>query len=228
MEKAERFKASLFDYAETIGRGEDILVEYSSYEPIHLLFQILLKYLKEKGPSFVIVDALDQLHVFKTHLTLAGISTSMIDNARVIKLGGTLKTGNVIGRVSLDSDIPVWKSHYDKLLEEISEGYHIRLIVGLEKVLRMYEETPRELEALFGLVIRPYLGDKRRSRIFFINTDLIEEKTVKELREEVSRVFKVELLEGEMILKTLKSINFSEYGEELKIMAQGLQEYLAE
>ena len=226
-EKIGKFEVSLFDYAETIRKGEDLLVEYSSHEPIHLLFQILLKYLREKGRSFVIVDALDQLHVFKTHLALAGISTGTIDNARVIKLGGTLKTGNVTDRVSLDSDIPVWKSHYDKLLEEISEEYHIRLIVGLEKVLRMYEEIPRELEALFGLVIRPYLGDKRKSRIFFVNTDLIEEKTARELREEVSRVFDVELAEGEITFKILKSIDFSEYGRELKIRAQELQEYLA-
>ncbi|NJF24642.1 DUF257 family protein [Thermococcus sp. Bubb.Bath] len=226
-EKMEKFEASLFDYAETLKRGEDVLIEYTSNEPIHLFFQILMKYLKEKGRSFVIVDALDQLHVFKTHLALVGIDTGMIDNARVIKLGGALETGDVLGRVDLEDDIPVWKSHYDEFLKEVQEGYHVRLTVGLGKVLVMYEKTPEELEKFFGLVIRPYLGDKKRSSVYFINTDLINEKTLKELREQVSRVFDVELAEGEITLKILKSIDFSEYGRELKIRAQELQEYLA-
>ncbi len=65
-------------------------------------FGFSFRYLGKGRYSLVIVDALDQPHVFKTHLELVGIDTSMIDNADVIKFGGVLKTGNVIGRIDLE------------------------------------------------------------------------------------------------------------------------------
>ena len=174
----------------------------------------------------MIVDALDQLHVFKTHLELVGIDTSMIDNADVIKFGGVLKTGNVIGRIDLEGDISVWKKHYDDLLEEMKSERAFRVVLGLEKVLAMYEDMPRELERFFGLAIRSYLGDKRRITAYFVNIDLIKEKTAKELWEDMSRVFGVEMVEGEVTLRILKSIEFPEYGQEVRINAWELQKHL--
>ncbi len=99
-------------------------------------------------------------------------------------------------------------------------------MLGLEKVLAMYEDMPRELERFFGLAIRSYLGDKRRITAYFVNIDLIKEKTAKELWEDMSRVFGVEMVEGEVTLRILKSIEFPEYGQEVRINAWELQKHL--
>ncbi|NJE13881.1 DUF257 family protein, partial [Thermococcus sp. LS2] len=114
---------SMFDYLKAIQKGEDILVEYTSNEPIHLIFYILLKYAKQNNIPVLIVDAVDQLHVLKAHLELAGIDTRMIDEAQVIKLGGIITTGKVLGRVDLEETTPVWKKHYDELLKKVHSDY---------------------------------------------------------------------------------------------------------
>ncbi|NJE12000.1 hypothetical protein E3E24_02540, partial [Thermococcus sp. LS2] len=180
---SEKFEQSMFDYLKAIQKGEDILVEYTSNEPIHLIFYILLKYAKQNNIPVLIVDAVDQLHVLKAHLELAGIDTRMIDEVQVIKLGGIITTGKVLGRVDLEETTPVWKKHYDELLKKVHSDYTLRVIVGIDKVLPLYEETPARLEAFFGYAIRPYLGDKSRTSIYFLNTDIVGRNAVLEFEE---------------------------------------------
>ncbi|AHF80038.1 DUF257 family protein [Thermococcus paralvinellae] len=226
---SERFESSIFDYAKTIQRGEILLVEYTSNEPIHLIFYIFLKYLKQSNIPFVIIDAVDQLHVFKAHLELVGIDTSIIDEAQVIKLGGVLHTGNIIRRVDLEEDLPIWRQHYIETFRKIQEekGYVMRIVIGTEKLLKLYERNPLETGNFFGMVVRPFLGDKNTTGVIFLNTSLLDKKTVLEWTEIASRVFDVELKEGEITLRITKSVDFSEYGREIKVKAQELQEYLA-
>jgi len=227
----KEFEASIFEYTKTIQRrGEVVFIEYTSNEPIHLIFHILLEYLKQNNISFVITDAVDQLHILKAHLELAGINTSLIDEAQVVKLGGAIDAGNVLQRIDLKEDLPVLKQHYVEAFRKIWEekGYVVRIVVGLEKVLGLYEGDPFEIERFFGMLIRPFLGNKNTAGIILLNTSLVGEKAVLEAREVASRVFDVELREREIILKIVKSVNFDELGRSIKVSAQELQKYLAE
>ncbi|NJE61116.1 hypothetical protein E3E51_05040 [Thermococcus sp. 21S7] len=207
---------SLVEYLRSIKPGEDILIEYTSREPVHILLHLILKCLRKNGLPVVIVDELDQLHVFRTHMKLADVDTELIDTANVIKIGGLLKTGNVLGRVDLSKEFPIRKKHYEEALRKVNTDYTIRIVLGFDKVLAMHEGERRELESLFGYMIRPYLGDERRTTVYFINTELFSERTLKEFREHASRVFNVRFGENTVILKVIKSPNIKDYGKEMK------------
>ncbi|ASJ04777.1 DUF257 family protein [Thermococcus barossii] len=207
---------SLVEYFRSIKPGKDVLIEYTSKEPIHMLFHLILKCLQKNGLPVVIVDELDQLHVFRTQLRLAGMDTESIDTANVIKIGGLLKTGNVLGRVDLSKEFPIRKKHYEEAMRKVKADYTVRIVLGFDKVLAMHEEERRDLESLFGYMIRPYLGDERRTTVYFINTELFSERTLKEFREHASRVFSVRFEENAVILKVIKSPNITDYGKEMK------------
>ena len=215
------YEKSLAEYVRSIKPGEDVLIEHTSREPAHLIFHLLLECLEDNGYPFVIVDELDQLHVFKAQLKLSGIDTSRIDAARVIKIGGMLQTGNVIGRVDMSKDFPIRKKHYEEALKKLGPGYAVRVVLGFDKVLAMHEEDRKDLESLFGNMIRPYLGDERRTTVYLINTDLLSERTLREFMEHASRVFRAEITEGALTLRVLKSPVLSEYGKEIRVEIGG-------
>ncbi|ASJ13865.1 DUF257 family protein [Thermococcus radiotolerans] len=206
----------LVEYFRSIKPGEDVLIEYTSGEPVHMFFHLLLRCLRENGVPVIIVDQLDQLHVFRTQLKLAGVDTELIDTANVIKIGGLLKTGKVLGRVDLSKEFPIRKKHYEEALKKVDADYTVRIVLGFDKVLAMHEVDRKDLESLFGYMIRPYLGDERRTTVYFINTELFTERTLKELREHASRVFRVRFEENAVVLKVIKSPNVAEYGKEME------------
>ncbi len=66
----------VFDYADMIRPGELVLVEYTSREPVYLLFQIIVDYARSRNVPVIVVDILDGFHVIKNQLRFAGIDTS--------------------------------------------------------------------------------------------------------------------------------------------------------
>ncbi|WP_297436294.1 DUF257 family protein [Thermococcus sp.] len=197
--------------------GEDLIIEYCSENPTHLLFYSIVTGLKEIGRSFIIIDELDQLHIFKTHLRFSGLDTSIIDETKVVKFGGVLNTGNVIGRVELTEEPPVRKRRYEKTLQKLGEERRFRLVLGFDKVIRSYENDPRELERIFGYLIRPHLGDEERTTVYMINTGLVGLQTLKELREHASRVLSLECPGNDLILTVIKSLHVGEYGTKVSV-----------
>ncbi|WP_346765242.1 DUF257 family protein [Thermococcus sp. 18S1] len=182
-----------------------------------MLLYRLLRCLQKNGLPVIIVDELDQLHIFRAQMKLAGIDTGLIDGANVIKIGGLLKTGNVLGKVDLSKEFPIRKKHYEEVLEKVNADYTVRIVLGFDKVLAMHEEERKDLESLFGYMIRPYLGDESRTTVYFINTELFSERTRKEFREHASRVFKVRFEDDRIKLKIIKSPSLSEYGKRIEI-----------
>ena len=207
----------LFEYLRSLKPGEDVLIEYTSREPVHILLHLILRCLQKKELPVIIVDELDQLHVFRTQMKLAGIDTKLIDDANVIKIGGLLKTGNVLGKVDLSKEFPIRKKHYEEALKKVNADYTVRIVLGFDKVLAMHEGEMRDLESLFGYMIRPYLGDESRTTVYFINTELFSERTRKELREHASRIVKVRFEDDRINLKIIKSPFLSEYGKRIEI-----------
>ncbi|MCO6040365.1 DUF257 family protein [Thermococcus alcaliphilus] len=226
---SKKFEETVFEYNKTIQRGELILVEYTSSEPIHLVVYLLLRYLKKENIPFIIIDIADQLHVLKAHLKFAGINTKLIDEAQVIKLGGAITTGSVLERISLTLEPSVMKNEFVKILKQLAEkhDYFVRIGLGTEKLIKLLSEDPATLEAFFGSMVRPLLGYEKSTGVVFMNTGIIREDIVQEAEEIASRVFEVKLEEGEITFRVVKSINFNEHGKTLSIKAQELQEYFA-
>lgn len=204
-------------FLKRLDKGEDVIIEYHSEKPAHLLFYSIITGLREIGQHFIIVDELDQLHIFKTHLKLSGIDTEVIENTKVVKFGGILNTGKVVGRIELTEEPPVRKSRYEEMLQKLGEERRFRVVLGFDKVIRSHENDPRELERIFGYLIRPHLGDEERTTMYMINTDLIEERTLKELREHASRVLNAECSKDDIILTVIKSLRIEEYRTEISV-----------
>ena len=234
MEAAQRFESGLFEYLGGIHPGELYLITYTSEEPVHLAFYILVKNLAESNIPFAVIDVLDHLHLIKVNLKLAGIDTSIIDKAKVIKVGGFIETGEIVKRISFDSEILVFGKQLNEMIMRLgaSKGRPIIIIgVGAEKIVRMFEGSPSELETFFALLGGAPLGKESFSRIVFLNTSLLQKEALYEFIELATRVFELKL-EGEagidkrLSFKIVKSMKFEEYGEELKVSASTLQNHL--
>ena len=210
-------RTSLKDFLLGLKPGEDVLVEYSSTSPIHLVFQEFLKALNELKRPFMIVDELDQLYVLRTHLSIMDVDTLLIDKAKVVKMGGIIDTGTVVGRVDLTKEPPIRKKHYEAILSKMGKEREFRLVVGFEKVLASFENDPREKERIFGYLVRPHLGNPERITVYFVNRDLISERTLSELREHCTRVLILSFGDRTLSLIVEKSIHLNQYGEEIGI-----------
>jgi hypothetical protein len=201
------------DFLEFLVPGEDILIEYHSLQPVHLLLYNLLKSVAERGKKFIILDELDQLHVFRSHMVLSGLDSSLIDQAKVIKFGGLLTTGNVIARIDLKEDPPIRKKRYEEILETLGDEKSFRIMLGLDKIVASYSNDPMELERIFGHLIRPHLGNPERVILYIVNNDIAGDKAMEELREHSTRVFQFKVIKSKPILEITKSIRIDEVGK---------------
>ncbi len=102
-------------------------------------------------------------------------------------------------------------------MEKLNIRYTVRIVLGFDKVLEMHSSTPKELENLLGYMIRPHLGDEKRTTIYFINTDIVTDRTLKELREHISRVLQAKFSENKIFLKVIKSIDIRDFRKEIRI-----------
>lgn len=228
---AKEFEFSLWNYMKDIKWGEYVVIKHTSSDPTHLLFYILIRQLQEDNTPFIIVDVLDKLHLFKTHLMAAGIDTSIVNDIPVIKLGGIKHTGNImslIERVDISQDIPIWTRHYREALHRVEERFnnYIKIIVGVDALLQLYEENIWDLNILMLSGFANMLGDKRSKGFIFLNYSTLKSTTILKLEEIFTRILSVGLEENTLTLRIEKSINFSEYRKEIKVNAQELQDYL--
>ncbi|WP_087036717.1 DUF257 family protein [Thermococcus litoralis] len=226
----ETFERDVFNQLRKIRRGEDVLVEYTSSEPIHLIFCTAINYAKQSNTKVLMVDILDQLHLLKAHLELAGIDSSFIENLPVIKFGGVMKTGRILKRIELKSEVSIWREQYLEALKEFQREeeseFAMRIVVGIEKLIKLYEDDPRALETFFGTIIRPFLGDEKRVLVTLVNTSLLNEEILQEFREHSSRSFLVQLSEKKIHFQVIRSVDFEDYGKTFSIEAQELQDSL--
>ena len=227
----ETFERTLFEYAETIRPGELVLVEYTSREPVYLLFCEVLRYAKFAGVPLVIVDVLDGLHVIRTQLKLAGMDTSMIEDATVVKIGGRITTGRVIARIQETTELPIMKRHFVKVLERIHRETggrpFIRIVVGATELLQQLETDPMKCEEFFASIIRPIVGNPISRGLVFINRKRVMKTGLKEAEELSTRVLRTRIEDGKLIIRVAKSIYFDEYSVEVEVDPHALREHLA-
>ncbi len=214
---AGRSEIPLIEFLERLRKGEDVMVEYGSKEPAHLIFLSFLESLKRLGRKFLLIDELDQLHVFRAHVKLSGLDVGAIDEAKVVKFGGILNTGNVVGRIDLTEEPPVRKKRYEEILKNLGESMDFRLMLGFDKVIRSFEGNPKEIERIFGYLIRPHLGDESRVTVYMVNRDLLRPEILNEMREHATRVLESRLSGNGLSLVVTKSIHVDEYGTGISI-----------
>ncbi|MCD6373715.1 MAG: DUF257 family protein [Thermococcus sp.] len=152
--------------------GETVLIKRTSIvEPIMLLSEIA-QWAKERGYQIVISDIMDTLHRYKVHMELAGLNTAFINDTKVIKIGGSSKNGQVIGK--LDISEPMVQAHkFKKIYEPLLDGgVTVHIILGLAKLLLHDESIKNVLERVH---ILSTLGDNKRHIVFlFIDVDIVE------------------------------------------------------
>lgn len=151
--------------------GETVLVEYSSKAPIYLLFHELIKWSRENNYPVLVDDFLDTLHMYKSQMEIAGIDTSLLNDLNVIKIGGAINIGNVLGRVPI-TESTVLEREYDKIFEKLPEEKMINLVLGFDKLFILHSERKEFIPSIYGVL--KYLGNKKRIAFYFINADLIK------------------------------------------------------
>lgn len=94
-----------------------------------------------------------------------------MDEIKVIKLGGILNVGQVIGKVSV-SETAILQKEYDRIFEQIKKDKIVNIVVGFDKYLTLLGDKKDILSALHDIL--KYVGNEKRIAFCFVNRDLLE------------------------------------------------------
>lgn len=194
----------------TIKAGETVLVEYGSPGVPYLGVYHLIRWAKKRGYPVLVDDFLDTLYLYKTQMKLADLDVSILKNVDVIKIGGRLEVGNILGRIEV-KESTVQERQYKEVAEPYFRekgGVVINPVLGIEKIFTI-AETEREVLTTANALLS-WVGYKGRIAFYFINIDVLDRSKsyvlpiIEELATTVIRVVK----EGKhYTLSVLKSIN---------------------
>lgn len=106
---------------DSIKPGETVLVEHSSLATPYVRLWQLISWAKEKGYQLLVDDVLDTLHLYKVQMRLAGLDTSILDDVKVIKLGGRLEVGQVVGRLHVKEPV-IRETEYRRIFDSLLGG----------------------------------------------------------------------------------------------------------
>lgn len=98
--------------------GETVLVEHDSTTTPALGLYHLVKWAKDMNYPVLIDDVLDTLYLYKVHLKLADFDTSLLNEVKVIKEGGTLNVGYVVERIGIN-EAAIRRSNYERIFEPL-------------------------------------------------------------------------------------------------------------
>ncbi|ASJ09732.1 hypothetical protein A3L11_02980 [Thermococcus siculi] len=159
---------------ESMKMGEIVLVERTDGGDQYFGFYQLISWAKENGCNIVVVDILDSLHILMAKGKLAGLDVDALGELNVLKLGGTIETGNVIGWIK-DISEPVimakkFGETYEKLLESMSPL--LTVTVGIEKLFIASEISPQNIRVIISAMAR-YVGNEKRISMLFLKTDVV-------------------------------------------------------
>ncbi|MBO8175694.1 MAG: DUF257 family protein [Thermococcus sp.] len=212
---------------ESIVPGESVLAEYDSLVLPYKGFHYLISWAKENNYHIVIIDVLDTLYLYKTQIALAGLDTTIIDNADVIKIGGRLNVGYILARLPAN-DVPKllkdFERVYNPYLAEIKYEKSIVIVLGLSKLLLLAESKFEGLMVI-DLLIR-YTGTQKRAAFYFVNVDVLENSSryliplLEELATtviEVVRARKGDDIEPYVYVRVVKAVNAELEGIKIRL-----------
>ena len=162
---------SLHKIWNSIKYGETVLIEHDSVTSPVLGFYHLIRWVREKENTVVVDDVLDTLYMYKIHLELAGFDTSILDELKVIKAGGRLEVGQILGRIGL-KEPSIRESEYRRIFKSISPNDNVvNPVLGFEKLLLIADSKQDTLTTMNTVL--SFTGTKRIA-FYFITTDLLE------------------------------------------------------
>ncbi|HIH73653.1 MAG TPA: DUF257 family protein [Thermococcaceae archaeon] len=131
-----------------------------------------------------------------------------MDEIKVIKLGGILNVGQVIGKVSV-SETAILQKEYDRIFEQIKKDKIVNIVVGFDKYLTLLGDKKDILSALHDVL--KYVGNEKRIAFYFVDRDLLElsiPMTLPILEEGFTRVVRIEGNHRNPKFTILKSLGF--------------------
>jgi hypothetical protein len=160
---------------------------------------------RENGMKLLVVDILDEYPTLISKMKLMGMETDALENANVIKLGGSKTIGNIKSRINEISEPVILSKKYNeayrKVLSNI-QGPVLILVLGVEKLSLLLSSSERAIQLIVNQLAR-HIGDRRKISIFLINTDAIPKE----------RRFMVNLLEdmATTVIRTSKTGRMTEF-----------------
>ncbi|NJE27008.1 hypothetical protein E3E22_10380 [Thermococcus sp. MV5] len=210
-------KQSLHKIWNSIKYGETVLIEHDSVTSPVLGFYHLISWARENGNTVVVDDVLDTLYMYKIHLELAGFDTSILDDIKVIKAGGRLEVGQILGRISLEEP-SIRESEYKRILNSISPNDKVvNPVLGFEKLLLIADSKQDTLTTMNTVL--SFTGTKRIA-FYFITTDLLEKSVPYALllfEDMATTVIRVTKKERMFSFSVVKSVNNEIDGVEVVI-----------
>lgn len=185
--------------------GEVVLFEYSSHQPVHVMFKKAIEMARTENASLLLIDILDSLLPIKKGLEITG-EEDIFEGLDVIKGGGKVAVGNVIERIDVSSDSVVY---FSRLLSRLSEYYKshektLTLIWNMEGVVNLHSGDLKILLQLEG-IMRSFIGDPRRVAVYFINRDVAPGELIAITEEIATTVMMVDYEEGTFTLSLKKT-----------------------
>lgn len=167
----------------------------------------------------VVVDILDTLYLYKSQMELQGLNSGLLDNVRVIKIGGRLHVGNVITRLSFGEPVVREKEAFGIVKSILDVGDKIvSLVLGFDKLFFVINSRTEALSIVN--IVLGYTGNPKGIGYYFINTELLEKNTpnILPLLEEVATtVVEIRKKGKSFFLNVKKSINSEIDGVEVKL-----------
>jgi len=188
--------------------GETVLIEHSSRVEPTLLFHDLLKWANEKGYPVVIDDFLDTLYAYKIHMKLAGLDWKILDDVKVIKIGGSIHVGEVVKRMELKEPtirVREYKSVSEFIMEEGKTV--INPVLGFEKLFLLAESARDILNRTYEVLF--FIGEERRIAFYFLNINVLERarSALPLLEGLASTIIEVDTKGGFYKFSVVKSVN---------------------
>lgn len=172
----------IFEIVDKIKFGEIVLLEHEHSFVPELGVLLLLRYAKMKNLPVIIDDNLDTLFLIKSHLEFFGIKEEFKD-CYVIKTGGFLNVGNVVGRIHLATEPSVYIKNYKEIGFEVFDKLQnsINIVLGIERFFHLLE-SPSEFYYMIS-ALQYFLGNKKRKAFYFFDKDVGETAIINPLPE---------------------------------------------
>ena len=209
------------DLWDSLKPGEIVLVERTDVKDQYFGLYHLIRWGLSKGYTILIVDIVDSFHLLKAKAKLAGFDGETLENVNVIKVGGKIKTGNVVAWIS-DLSEPVilvgkFREAYERFVEENAPVLVVAL--GVEKLFATSDMAPKNIHLLLSLLSQ-YVGNEKRLAVQFIKTSLLDENRqflVRLLEDVATTVIRVSSMGRMTEFQVVKSIKKDMEGVSLRV-----------
>ena len=179
---------------DAIRPGETALIEYDPLSSPELAFREIVERYSSLGYPILVVDILDTLHLFMEHLRVRGFSIPL-DAFSVVKEGGRVRVGNILGEVPPSIDFEYHIARYSKAVRDFfmrNAGLpRVVIVLGLEKFIYPFQDDATSLERYFEVIERPLIAPESKLTFLFLNKGVVRREVLKSLEADKQHVVEV-------------------------------------